>query len=348
MKALAVAPRTMIVIVNYKVGDLVVDCLRALSNEVLVDGHPIAEVVIVDNPSGDNSVAVMRGAIEREGWGSWARVIESPANGGFAFGNNTALRDAHARGREHEYVWFLNPDTVPRPGALQALTRFLDVNPSVGLAGSSVEQDEEGTRWPYAFRFPGVVSEFASGIQLNVVNRLFKGSILPMVMGDEPAKVGWLSGCSFAVRSKVFKDIGLMDEQFFLYYEETDFCRRAAEAGWSCWYVPTSRVYHIAGRSTGVSGEGSATRRLPDYWFESRRRYFLKHHGRAYTMAADVAHVLGYVACRARRTVMRTRDEVVPHYVGDFVRHSAWAKGSLPGNARLPEMPSSVSMSAST
>jgi N-acetylglucosaminyl-diphospho-decaprenol L-rhamnosyltransferase len=328
-------PRTMVIIVNYKVGDLVVDCLRSLQNEVFEQGEQVAEVLVVDNQSGDDSVAVMRQAIEANRWQSWARVVESPVNGGFAYGNNVALRDAKARGARYEHVWFLNPDTVARPGALRELTKFLDAHPKVGLVGSRVEEDDGGTVWPYAFRFHSILGELEAAMQLGVVTKLLSRFATAMKMGNEPRQVQWLSGCTFAVRGKVFDDVGLMDEEFFLYYEETDFCKRAHLAGWDCWYVPASRVYHISGRSTGVSGEGSSARRLPAYWFESRRRYFMKHHGRAYTVAADIAWVIGFSIWRLRRKLQRKPDMDPPQYRKDFIRHSAIFNGDIPTNDRL-------------
>ncbi len=328
--------RTLVVIVNYKVGPLVVDCLRSLKAEVFAaDGSRQADVVVIENDSKDDSAAVIRGAIQSQGWSEWVRLIESPLNGGFAYGNNVALRDAKERGAHYDHVWLLNPDTIVRPGAMRALSDFLDAHPRAGIVGSSVEEDENGSRWPYAFRFPTALSEFESALQFGPVNKLLSRWAIVQRMGDEPARAQWLSGCSFMVRGKVFEAVGLMDEQFFLYYEETDFCRRSSEAGWECWYVPASRVYHISGRSTGVSGEGASQRRMPAYWFESRRRYFLKHHGRAYTMLTDAGWIIGFALWRVRRKVQGKPDNDPPFYLQDFVRHSAIFHAGIPTNQRL-------------
>lgn len=337
------SPRTLVVIVNYKVGPLVVDCLRSLEPQMTAaDGTRLAEVTVVDNDSKDGSAVVIREAIAARGWGDWVRLIESPLNGGFAYGNNTALRDATARGATHDYVWLLNPDTLVRPGALAALTQHLDANPRAGMAGSSVEEDEQGTRWPYAFRFPTALGEFESTIRLGPISRLLEPWVVAKRMGDQPEQCQWLSGCSFMVRRKVIDAIGLMDEQFFLYYEEVDYCRRAVLAGWQCWYVPQSRIYHISGRSTGLSGEGASQRRVPAYWFESRRRYFVKHHGRAYTMLADVGWIVGMVLGRARHRIQGKADQDPPHYFKDFVRHSAIVHAGIPVNARLMASPTAA------
>lgn len=334
----AAKPRTLVVIVNYKVGPLVVECIRSLEREAIgANGAQRADVTVVDNDSRDGSAAVIRDAIAANGWDSWVRLVESRVNGGFAYGNNTALRDAAARGTAYEHVWLLNPDTVVRPGALKALTDHLDANPRAGLVGSGVEQDEHGTRWPYAFRFPSAIGEFEATIRLGPISKLLEPWVVAKRMGDTPATAQWLSGCSVMIRGKVFDDIGLMDEQFFLYYEEVDFCRRAVLAGWECWYVPASRIYHIAGRSTGISGEGASMRRIPAYWYESRRRYFVKHHGRAYAMLADAGWIVGMALGRARHRIQGKPDQDPPHYFKDFVRHSAIFHAGLPVNDRLLE-----------
>jgi hypothetical protein len=86
-------------------------------------------------------------------------------------------------------------------------------------------------------------------------------------------------------------EIGGVDENFFLYYEEVDFCRRAARHGWECWHVPESRVVHLVGQSTGVTRRHKRIGRRPFYWLESRRRYYSKHHNRLYGRLADMAWI---------------------------------------------------------
>lgn len=95
------------------------------------------------------------------------------------------------------------------------------------------------------------------------------------------------------VRREVLETVGGLDESFFLYFEEIGLCARLAAAGWERWYVPLSRVIHLRGWSTGVTGLDEPSRRLPAYWFESRRRYFVKHHGFRYAALADAAFLAG-------------------------------------------------------
>jgi hypothetical protein len=108
----------------------------------------------------------------------------------------------------------------------------------------------------------------------------------------------WVSGASLIVRREVIEQVGLMDEGYFLYFEEVDFCRRAREAGWECWYVPDSRVMHLEGASTGIN---AVAKRRGGYWYDSRRRYFVKHFGIAGLVAADVLWAIGRSMYSIRR-----------------------------------------------
>jgi N-acetylglucosaminyl-diphospho-decaprenol L-rhamnosyltransferase len=321
-----------VVIVNYRTGGHVVACLRSLAPEVAALGD--VHAVVVDNRSGDDSVEVIRRAIEREGWSAWARVVQSAVNGGFSYGNNLAVRPALAEAEPPQYFWILNPDTEPRPGALASLLTFMHTRPEVGVVGSSFEL-ANGTPWPHAFRFPSIWSEIATALRLSVVGRLLAGKVVLMTMGDQPARVDWLPGASMLVRKEVFERVGLMDEGYFLYYEETDFCLRVARAGWQCWYVPASRVMHIAGVSTGVTSPGVSPRRLPAYWFESRRRYWIKQHGWCYAATTDLAWMVCFSLWQLRRVLQRRPRIDPPYLLRDFLRHSALLHTSMPGNRML-------------
>lgn len=309
---------TLIAIVNYRTPELTIACLRSLAAEVPTQSA--ARVAVVDNASGDGSVEKVRAAIDAAGWRDWAQVIASPVNGGFAAGNNLAIRTAWAAGERPQQVWLVNPDAQVRPGALATLLDFMQRHPRAGIIGGSLE-NEHGEPWPYAFRFPSVWSEIDGGLRLGIVSRWLRRRGAVRRMGDEPERVDWISGANFMIRSELIDRIGLMDEGYFLYFEETDYCLQAGRAGWECWYVPSARVMHIAGQSTGITGKASRRRR-PAYWFESRRRFFVKNYGRAYTWLADLAWMSGYTLWRLRRPLQGKPDHDPPGMLVDFARHS--------------------------
>jgi N-acetylglucosaminyl-diphospho-decaprenol L-rhamnosyltransferase len=118
----------------------------------------------------------------------------------------------------------------------------------------------------------------------------------------------------------VFEQIGLPDDGYFLYFEEVDFCKRAWDAGWECWYVPASRVVHLVGQASGITDTKRPAKRVPGYWFAARRRYFRKHNRRAKAALADAAWAVGYTLWRTRRAVQRKPDTDPPHLLADFVR----------------------------
>jgi hypothetical protein len=113
-----------------------------------------------------------------------------------------------------------------------------------------------------------------------------------------------------------------LDENFFLYFEETEFCWRATHAGFSVAYVPQSRVVHIGGHSTGVSELNRNRRRLPEFWFESRRYYFVSTYGLWYAITVDIAALLAFSLGTLRLIVQGRRDRVTPHYIADLWRLS--------------------------
>ena len=310
-------PRVAVVVVNYNTLGLVTDCLAALDRERA--GGEQFTAVVVDNASPDGSGMQLPGAVFRGGWGEWARVLALPDNRGFAAGNNTALRLLFTDPDPPDYVLLLNPDTVPRPGAVRRLRDFLDGNPRAGLAGSRLE-DPDGTPHRAAFRFPGVASEFERGLRLGLVSKLLEPCVVAPPPADRPHRADWLSGASLMVRRQVFEQVGLMDEGFFLYFEETDLCRRARRAGWECWHVPASRVVHLVGQSTGVTDRKKPPRRVPAYWLAARRRYFRKHLSPLAATLADVAWAAGFAVWRVRRRVQRKPDRDPPHALADFVR----------------------------
>lgn len=327
----ASSARTLVAIVNYRTASLVVACLRSLASEGPMQPGGF-RVMVVDNASGDGSANHIREAIVAERWGDWAEVREAPRNGGFSYGNNLAVREALQWACPPDQIWLLNPDTVVQPGAVARLTDFLRRHPRAGIVGSGIDNDD-GEAWPYAFRFPSIASELENGLRLGLVTRVLRSRLVARRMGPQAATADWVSGASMMVRREVFEQIGLMDEGYFLYFEETDFCRRAGEAGWEVWYEPAARVMHIAGQSTGVTGRQTVIPRRPSYWFESRRRYFVKHHGRFYAALADIAWIVAFSTWRLRRRFQRKEDTDPPRMLGDFLAHSVlrhprWTPGT--------------------
>jgi len=320
------APNLLVAIVNYRTPQLTINCLHSLVTEVRALSG--IQVVVVDNNSGDRSVEQIKSAIKTEGWSDWASVLASKHNGGFAFGNNLAIRSALNSANSPPYFLLLNPDTVVRERSLSVLIDFMDNNPEVGIAGSRLE-DPDGTPQCSAFRFHTWLSELDSALRLGIVSQLLAKWIIAPPVASVPCQTDWVAGASMIVRREVFETAGLMDEEYFLYYEEVDFCLQAHRSGWSCWYVPQSRVVHLVGQSSGVTNTKTPPKRLPSYWFDSRRRYFLKNHGWFYTALTDLVWLLSFALWRCRRVLQGKPDNDPPYLLSDFFGNSVLLKTSF-------------------
>lgn len=306
-----------IIIVNYRTPELVADCLASLM--VLGTVPERTRIVVVDGHSGDHSVDYLPAAIERNGWGDRIDFLPLGVNGGFAYANNRGIEHAVRAHGAFRYFHLLNPDTVARPGSVVRLFDFLEQHADVGIAGSRLE-DPDGTRQACAFHFPSIAAEFEGEAQFGPVSRLLNRWRVVPDLPDVPSPIDWVSGASMMMRAEVLDDIGPMDETFFLYYEEVDYCRRAALAGWPCWHVPESRVVHLVGQATGVTRQVRPSRR-PKYWFDSRNIYFLKHGGRTYRWLANAGWLAGHLLRRLRLAIAGKRANGPPHMLQDFLRH---------------------------
>ena len=315
----------LIVIVNYRTPSLTINCLHSLVTEVQLLSK--TKVVVVDNNSGDRSVEQIESAIATEGWSDWASVLASKHNGGFAFGNNLAIRSALESDNSPPYFLLLNPDTLIQKRSLKVLVDFMEQNPDVGIAGSRLE-DPDGTPQCSAFRFHTLFSELDSALRLGIVSKLLANWIVAPTISPIPCPTDWVAGASMIVRREVFETAGLMDEEYFLYFEEVDFCLQAKKLGWSCWYVPESQVVHLVGQSSGVTNTKTPPQRLPQYWFDSRRRYFLKNHGWLYTALTDLVWLLSFALWRCRRVIQSKPDRDPPHLLGDFFGNSVLLRTS--------------------
>ena len=323
MPRILVPMKVLAVVLNYRTPELAVRCLESLEHEVAQIGA--MRVVVPDNASGDGSVETIGGAIRDRDW-TWAEVMPLAENGGYCFGNNAGIRPNLQGDDPPDYVILINPDAYIRDNAISALLSFMDEHPDVGIAGSRLE-DPDGTPHNGAFRFPGLATELIDGFRLGVLTKALKDKDLRYDLGDEPMPVDWVVGASMMIRGEVFDDIGLLDEKYFLYFDEVDFCLRANRAGWPCWYVPQSVVVHLVGQSTGISDTRKQPPRYPDYWFYSRRRFYVKNYGKLRAVLADLAYLIGFTTFRIRRVVQRKPDKDPPRFWWDFLRNSTLFKG---------------------
>lgn len=310
--------RIALIIVNYRSARLCADCLDSLAADAAADGG--LQVEVLDGASGDDSVTQLREHVERRAYSRWCTITPLDQNGGFAFANNWALRGTLGSTDVPDFYLLLNPDTIVRPGAIQTLVEFLKSHPQAGVVGARLEHPDFTLH--FAHKFPNILGEFELSARIGVISRLLGRWRIAPPPRDDAHRCDWVSGACMLVRREVFEQIGLLDEDFFMYFEDVDFCRRASRAGWECWSEPAARVIHFESQSSGVNGQAQQRRRLPAYWFAARRRYFEKHHGRLYRIAADIAWTLGQSTHTIYRRLRRRPNVDPPRVLRDFVSFS--------------------------
>jgi len=303
------------VIVNFRTPASTVEAVTAVLREL--EGFEEPRVIVVDNDSQDGSLDQLKKVFVDPVWGDRVTVVNSGHNGGYGYGINVGVRQLLALPRSPRLVYVINPDAVVDPGSLKRLVSFMDEHPDAGLLGCHIYSPSgEEVK---AFRFPSFWGEFESTARTAVFTRLLRKHRLP-VWPTESCEVDWVSGTSMLIRGEVLKSSVLFDEGFFLYFEEVDFARRVRQAGWKVYYVDGASVGHVGSLSTGMTDEA---RRMPEYWFQARRRYLVKHHGPAYGAACDLAWICGYAVCVAKSTLLRRSVAFRPRLWRDFIRYSA-------------------------
>lgn len=317
--------RVLCCLLNWKTPDLTLQALDTLLPEVMAlngrhaaDGKGKAHVCIVDNDSQDGSYDKLVAGVAARGVGAVVDVVASGRNGGYGFGNNVALRRGLTGADKADYFYLLNSDAFVEGHALQTLLDFLDRRTDVGIAGGYIH-GPDGDPHPGAFHYPTIWSEIEGSVRFGPLSKLLKNRVVPRPVPTTVVDdVDWVPGASMVMRRQVLEQVGLFDETFFLYYEETDLCHRAKKAGWKIAFVPEASVAHIVGASTGVK---NLKRRTPGYLLDSRRHYFLKHHGRGYLWASNVAHMLGMASFRVRRRLQNKPEQDYEKALQDFVVH---------------------------
>jgi GT2 family glycosyltransferase len=304
--------KVLTVILNYKTPDMTI---RALDHALVAMQGLQGEITVVDNASGDGSFEQISAHVATLGQPG-VRVIASDRNGGFGAGNNVGIRAGLSDGSKPDYVYILNSDAFPAPDAIALLLQALQADPTLWAAGSFIH-GEEGDPHQTLFRFPSVASEFEGAIRFGPVSRLLKDRIVPLPVPETDARADWMAGASVMMRQDVLDQIGLFDERFFLYFEETDLFLRARRAGYGSVYVRGSHVMHIGSVSTGMKEWA----RVPDYWYDSRLHYFAKNHGAAYAALATAVHLLGGSLYWLRRSLERKPMDVPKHFLRVLLTH---------------------------
>ena len=253
-------PDVSLVIVSWNTCDLLDACLASVFADLTQAAALSAEVWVVDNASSDNSARMVGEKYPT------VRLIENQENVGFARANNQAVRLCTGR-----WVCLLNSDTLVREGALAALVQTGDSDPKIGVLGPLL-LNEDGTIQPSWSRFVGPVREFMGRHDRSEAPPALQNTVTPPQESLAPCSVGWLSGACLVARRTALEAVGLLDEGYFMYCEETDWCLRFHRKGWDVRLVPDARIVHLGGRSSRQVSRATRERLAA-----SKVRYFRQH-----------------------------------------------------------------------
>jgi N-acetylglucosaminyl-diphospho-decaprenol L-rhamnosyltransferase len=280
-----------IVVVSYNTCSLTRGCLQSVYR-ALEDEQLSARVWVVDNASADGSVDMIREEFQQ------VTLTALAENLGFARGTNLALSSIDAEGDPPRHVLLLNPDTLVRPGALSQMLGLLDTEPTVGAVGAQLEYGD-GSFQHGAFRFPTLWMTFFDFWTINhrLINSRLNGRY-PRRLYDAgvPFAIDHPLGAAMMIRWEALRQVGLLDEGYYMYCEEIDWCIRARRAGWDVYCAPQARIVHLAGQSTSQFRE----QMFVALW-RSRYRLFQKYYGRAHNLAVRLIVRAG-LEKRARQT----------------------------------------------
>jgi GT2 family glycosyltransferase len=280
------APTLSYCVVNTNGRELLLACLAAIERT-----HPAAvehEVLVLDNASEDGSAAAVRAL------GGEIRLIALERRTGKAENDSTLMREAKGR-----YCLLLNEDSELRPGASAALIAALDADPKAAAAGPRL-LDSDGRPVPCAWRFPGVGTALAGALFLH-------RWLTVQSKGTATRRVDWAQSSALAVRREAAAAVGFMDPAFFVYYDECDFAKRLAGAGWRSLFVPAAEAVHHDQLSTDLA------RGLPRIveFHRNRDLYMRKHHSRPGALAVRLITAWSYALRAAVATVLPNQPAAV-------------------------------------
>ncbi len=259
----SIIPDLSVVIVNWNVCALLRRCLHSILMKAA--SWPTCQVIVVDCASVDDSVTMVQHEFPE------AQLITSPENLGYARGANLGVAQASGR-----YFIIMNPDTEVVGDALAVLVQYMDAHPKVGAAGPQLRY-ADGRVQPSRRRFPTLATAFWESTLLQQWfphNRFARHYYMAERTADSAHPVDWLVGAALIIRRTTWEEVGPLDEGYFMYFEELDWCHRCHAAGWEVHYVPQAVIIHHEGKS---SDQVPIARTI--HFQRSKVRYFRKYYG---------------------------------------------------------------------
>ncbi len=237
-----------IIIVNYNTKTLLKNCLNSIFVNCQLNDF---EVIVVDNDSRDGSIEMLDKNFKDK-----VKIIANKENIGFGPANNQGAQIAKG-----EYLFFLNSDTIIKDDILTLIKNFLETNSQVGIVSPCLLL-ENGTKQEFAFgNFP------------TLFNSVFRKIDIKNTNNNKPREVDWVSGAALIIRKNIFKKVGGFDENFFMYFEDVDLCKRVWDLGYKIMILPQFFLVHLGGKSIDID------RQRKKYYYTSQDYFYKKHYG---------------------------------------------------------------------
>ncbi len=250
-----------IIIVSYNAKEHLKNCLNSVYSNCHISDF---ETIVVDNSSVDGSPEMIRTEFPH------VRLIENEENLGFARANNIAIRESTGK-----YILLLNNDTILMPDSIDIMTIIMDNSPDTGVLGCQLVNRDESLQESFN-RVPDIFTEFIRksiyNQSIGSMNNVFGKYLYKKYQREQD--VDWVTGSCMMIRKKVLEEVRLLDENFFMYFEDVDLCCRIRKNGWKIKYTPVAKVVHIGGRSV----QSNVTKAFMEYRM-SQLYFYKKYHG---------------------------------------------------------------------
>ncbi len=283
-------------IINYRTPELTLQCVQSVLDD---RGDLDVQVVVVDNLSGDGSADRIADWLAAGPPDLPVRLVRSATNSGFSGGHNQGMAAAEA-----EFYLVLNSDAVLKPGFLRTMLQAGRSQPDKGFFAPRIGHDDGGVQ-DSCFRFPNPLSELERSARTGIVTRLLRRHMVSLGPDPDPDRIDWASFACILLRGEMVRAIGPMDEGYFLYFEDIEYCLRARRAGWRVAHVPRAEAVHFRGGSGPVKTLNAQRAELPRYFYSSRTRYFYQAHGFSGLIAANLLWYLGRAIKHSTRMMGR-------------------------------------------
>lgn len=284
--------RIAVSIINYRTGDMTIAAAGSVLREL---GNRPADVVVVDNASDDGSDEQIAAWIAATG-DPRVKLIRSVRNLGFSGGHNAGM----AAAPEADFYLILNSDAILHPGFFEPLLATARADSGLGLIAPRLEW-EDGKPQESCFRFQGVVAEMIRGAESGPISKLLHPYVVPLGLEPDPNDIQWASFACILLRGEMVRQIGPMDDGYFLYFEDSEYALRAYRAGWRVAYVAEARAVHFRGGSGPLKEMARKKKRMPAYYWQSRTRFLRQACGPWGPLLGNFAWMFGRGIAHLRR-----------------------------------------------